>query len=193
MNCSAPLPQDSILCGYCGSRNDVDIKDINQERGDDPPSGRVCPRCDIQLLPVCLDVKGSGGRAERCESCMGLFFAPGELEKFLDAVVGKVYSINRKLLENLRADKRGDDAAPFYINCPDCGKIMNRVNFGRSSGVMADRCREHGIWLDGGELRRLAEWMKAGGELLQKEREGERMKESLRALERERKRGESAP
>lgn len=29
-----------------------------------------------------------------------------------------------------------------------------------------DRCRHHGVWLDGGELRRLLEWKKAGGQLL---------------------------
>jgi hypothetical protein len=31
--------------------------------------------------------------------------------------------------------------------------------------VIVDTCREHGIWLDGGELRQLLEWTRAGGQI----------------------------
>ena len=44
---------------------------------------------------------------------------------------------------------------------------MNRVNFGHRSGVVVDRCKAHGIWLDNGEITHLMEWKKAGGQLLQ--------------------------
>ncbi len=43
---------------------------------------------------------------------------------------------------------------------------MTRINFGTKSGVIIDQCSAHGVWLDGGELRRLLTWRKAGGELL---------------------------
>ena len=59
---------------------------------------------------------------------------------------------------------------------------MNRVNFGTNSGVIVDRCKDHGVWLDGGELRQLFEWMKAGGKLLQQEREAEQRKIAEREL-----------
>ncbi len=61
---------------------------------------------------------------------------------------------------------------------------MNRINIGSRSGVIADQCREHGMWLDGGELRQVMEWMKAGGNLVQKEKE---LEMARLALEQEKK------
>lgn len=34
------------------------------------------------------------------------------------------------------------------------------------SGVVVDRCRVHGIWLNSGEITHLMEWKKAGGQIL---------------------------
>ena len=64
---------------------------------------------------------------------------------------------------------------------------MNRVNFGTKSGVIVNRCKDHGVWLDGGELRHLFEWMKAGGKLLQQERQEQLKKVEEQAQERERR------
>lgn len=57
--------------------------------------------------------------------------------------------------------------------------MMNRINFGSRSGVVIDRCKEHGVWLDAGELRQLCEWIKHGGKLLDKEKTEERKKEEI--------------
>jgi len=57
----------------------------------------------------------------------------------------------------------------FFIDKPIAifiSKKVNRQNFGERSGVVVDRCKAHGVWLDSGEFRRLAEWMKAGGQIL---------------------------
>ncbi len=43
---------------------------------------------------------------------------------------------------------------------------MNRVNYATMSGVVVDQCKEHGMWLDNGELVHLMEWKKAGGQFL---------------------------
>jgi Zn-finger nucleic acid-binding protein len=40
---------------------------------------------------------------------------------------------------------------------------MVRINYKRSSGVIIDRCKEHGYWLDSGELRQIMEWAKLEG------------------------------
>jgi len=64
---------------------------------------------------------------------------------------------------------------------------MHRVNFGAKSGVVVDRCKNHGVWLDGGELRHLFEWMKLGGKLLEQERQEQRRKEREQ-LEKEQRR-----
>jgi Zn-finger nucleic acid-binding protein len=50
-----------------------------------------------------------------------------------------------------------------YVKCPLCRGIMNRVNFGKRSGVIVDVCKGHGTWFDAGELTRAIEFVAAGG------------------------------
>lgn len=51
-----------------------------------------------------------------------------------------------------------ENAEPVtYVACPRCGEIMARRNFGRTSGILVDTCKKHGIWLDRGELRRVVD------------------------------------
>jgi Zn-finger nucleic acid-binding protein len=168
-NCSAPLPPNSIQCGYCGSRNDIDLKGVHYYTTHESESERICPRCTIRLETIDLKMEGKF-LIERCDRCLGLFFDPGELEAVLHATVINVFTINRGELDSINAAMRGNDYGVTYIKCPVCSKIMNRVNFGAKSGVIVDRCKDHGVWLDGGELRHLFEWMKAGGKLLDQER-----------------------
>jgi Zn-finger nucleic acid-binding protein len=51
----------------------------------------------------------------------------------------------------------------FYRPCVVCGQLMNRLNYGHSSGVIIDVCRDHGIWFDADELARILTWLRAGG------------------------------
>ena len=39
-----------------------------------------------------------------------------------------------------------------YIKCPHCQQVMNRMNFGKTSGIMLDACKAHGTWFDRAEL-----------------------------------------
>ena len=174
-NCSAPLPPDSIRCDYCGSRNDIDLKEVNYHTTHESESQRICPRCDIRMETIDLKIDGRF-LIERCEQCLGLFFDPNELEALMQATVSNVFTINRSRLDSINAAVRADDYGITYIKCPVCTKLMNRVNFGAKSGVIVNRCRDHGVWLDGGELRHLFEWMKAGGKILDQERQEQRKK-----------------
>ena len=176
-NCSAPLPLNTIQCEYCGSRNDIDLAGIHYNTTHELESVRTCPRCSIPLQTIDLQLEGTF-LIERCEQCLGLFFDPGELEALLDAEVRNVFVINKSELANLNTPLRSTDYGVSYVKCPDCSKIMNRVNFGAQSGVIVDRCRDHGVWLDGGELRHLFEWMKAGGKLLDQERKEQQKAET---------------
>lgn len=56
-----------------------------------------------------------------------------------------------------------------YRPCPACQRFMNRMNYGRISGVIVDVCKEDGIWFDSDELRRVLDFIQAGG--LEKARE----------------------
>ncbi|ACM22075.1 hypothetical protein Geob_3737 [Geotalea daltonii FRC-32] len=179
-NCSAPLLSGSIKCEYCGSRNDIDLKGINYYTTNEPDSERICPRCNIRLKTIDLKVEGKF-LVERCDECLGLFFDPGELEALLQATVTNVFAIDRSRLNAINATRRAENYAITYLKCPICSTMMNRVNFGAKSGVVVDICKDHGVWLDGGELRHLAEWMKAGGKLLDQERQEERKRQEAEA------------
>lgn len=171
ISCSAPLPAPSNVCTYCGRRNDVDLHGIHKYTVVKPDAERPCPRCNIPLHTINLK---SDGRffIERCDRCMGLFFDPGELDALLSESVTNVFEIDRKRLNEMnkelyqRDNEQGDTRQAFYVKCPICQGFMQRKNFGAMSGVIVDRCQRHGVWLDGGELKRLMEWKKAGGQLL---------------------------
>lgn len=175
-NCSAPLPQGSIVCAYCGSRNDVDLKGVHYYTTHETDTSRICPRCSIGMKTIDLRIDGRF-LIERCEKCLGIFTDPGELEALLEAAVSNVFAIDRTRLGLLSETRLSAEHPISYLKCPVCSKIMNRINFGSRSGVVVDRCKDHGIWLDGGELRQLCEWMKAGGKLLDQERKEQIRKE----------------
>jgi Zn-finger nucleic acid-binding protein len=178
-NCSAPLPSNSIICEYCKTRNDTDLAEIHHYTTSPIESARTCPHCDIRLKTIDLQLNGTF-LIERCNQCLGLFFDPQELEALLEASVSNVFDINRSKLDNINNSMISANSPVVYIKCPVCAKLMNRVNFGTKSGVVIDRCRDHGVWLDAGELRHLFEWMKAGGKLLTQERELQLKKEAER-------------
>lgn len=178
-NCSAPLPPNSIICGYCGSRNDTDLKGIHRYTVHAPDTERTCPRCSISLKTIDLNIDGTF-LIERCDECLGLFFDTGELEALLKTSIDHVYHVDRKKITQLLKNNPVQNYSAAYIPCPVCGTIMNRVNFGMRSGIIIDRCPNHGNWLDGGELRHLMEWVKAGGEILANQRKVEMDKEKER-------------
>lgn len=178
-NCGAALPPDSLVCSYCNTRQDIDLKGIHKYTVERPDSQRICPRCS-QSMPT-IDIK-VGGKflVERCNQCMGMFFDNGELEAILEKSVSLAYHTDHLTLDKLEQAKRHQDYPVGYIKCPVCMKLMHRVNYGTRSGVIIDSCRDHGVWLDGGELRQLMDWRKAGGDLHHKRKELELEKEKLR-------------
>jgi len=183
INCGAVLTGTLLVCEYCQTRQDVDLSVVHRFTVEEPRSDRFCPRCHIPLQTVDLRL-GEKFLIERCDRCLGLFFDPGELEALLEKVVTNVYAIDPQRLQEVQNVKRSHEYPVTYIDCPVCRRLMNRVNFGSRSGVIADQCRDHGMWLDGGELRQIMEWLKAGGSLVQKQKE---LEMARLALEQEKK------
>jgi Zn-finger nucleic acid-binding protein len=184
INCGAPLTGNLLVCTYCKTRQDVDLGIISRFTVEKPSSQRICPRCHIPLQVIDLRLDGKFF-IERCERCLGLFFDPGELEALLDKTVTHVYEIDHQRLNEIQNGKSSSEYPLGYIDCPVCKKLMNRINFGSRSGVIADKCRDHGLWLDGGELRQILEWVKAGGELYHQQMQFEK---AQLELEQEKKR-----
>lgn len=166
ISCSAPLKGRSTICGYCGRRNDADLRGIHKYTVTRPGTERICPRCDIPLQTLNLK-KGEKFYIERCGQCMGLFFDTNELEALLEQSVSNVFHIDQKRLNMINKELyHRDPSQNNYVKCPVCRDYMKRTNFGAKSGVIMDTCAKDGVWLDGGELKQLLEWKKAGGQLL---------------------------
>jgi Zn-finger nucleic acid-binding protein len=171
-SCSAPLPANTQYCRYCGVRNDVDLQGKHDYRVVDGVSDRSCPECGERLQTIALN--DGALHIERCQSCFGLFFDPGEIDDLLNSVVSPVFSVNLELLANINRDRYAKGKTVKYLKCPVCQTLMNRVVFGHRSGVVIDQCKSHGVWLDGGEISHLLEWKKAGGQMLDMQKTEER-------------------
>ena len=139
------------FCPHCGAKAD---------RKDPSASAPVelCPRCKTNLDAV---VVGSSNVRE-CPKCEGIWTDTDTLRQICAdrekqaAVLG------------LPTHLPSNDGVEFekqirYLPCPVCGALMNRVNFANFSNVIVDVCREHGTWFDRDELRRIVEFIRAGG------------------------------
>ena len=119
-----------------------------------------CPRCKhpLEVAP------GHDPRLHECPRCGGIFVRSEHLSEMLcNAELGggpRESGLRPRALDEVR-----------YVPCPLCHGSMNRVNFGRVSGVIVDVCKMHGTWFDAGELTRVIAFAAAGG--LEKTRERE--------------------
>ena len=174
-SCSAPLQANTNRCTYCGVRNDVDLHAKHDFAVHTQVSERICPHCEkpMQTIQIQLDKPLD---VERCSDCFGLFFDLGEMEALLDHSVSHVTEINLAHIENINTDRYHSKPIVKYVKCPVCQAFMRRTNFAQKSGVVVDTCRQHGIWLDSGEMTHLMEWKKAGGQLLDEKNKGSEKK-----------------
>ena len=163
-NCGASLEGLEINCPYCGTRNRLKLDEISSYTTVEPLSERNCPECSKPMATI--DV-GDGGHfyIEHCNDCGGLFFDSGELQELLDSKIKETNILNYSALNSLLVDNPTYNDVVIYRKCPVCSDLMTRENFGAKSGVIIDHCHNHGIWLNSGELNRLLEWKKAGGEI----------------------------
>jgi len=164
VNCGAPLPPKSNLCKYCKTLNDTDLRALDRSKRKEGASARPCPRCKVPMQQLRLGLE-TPVEIERCSRCHGIFFDPGELEEVLDASVKRAYEVDLERLDTILREESSnrDYRNVTYVPCPDCGELMHRKAYGARAGVVIDRCRLHGVWLDGGELNQLLKWSKAGG------------------------------
>src|SRR5690606_18147032 len=114
-----------------------------------------------------------------CEKCGGFWSDTETFERFCadseaqSAVLGFIKSGQHP---------NNHPAAIRYVPCPDCGTLMNRSNFARSSGVIIDLCRDHGVWFDADELPRIISFIGGGGIAEQREREKAELRSEIGRL-----------
>ena len=176
--CSAPLPSEGVVCAYCGSRQDVDLRGWARYQATGAREDLHCPDGHGCLEEIRLNPPFEAVWLGRCPTCLGLFLDRGGLEQLLEQAVAAAWQVDRELLDALASHPRqGEGEGRWrYRPCPGCGDLMNRSLFGKRSRVIIDRCRDHGTWLDAGELRQLMEWSRAGGRILQRQWEEERQR-----------------
>ena len=152
--CFKRIEEDSKHCKGCGVA-------IAPQALTPVPADQDCPRCAGELQIRAL---GTADVIE-CSGCGGLWLTSHVFEAVCR-------DTERRLDTFLLAPPEGDPAqAPeppgrVYIACMGCGQLMLRRNFriaGRSSGVIVDYCRGHGVWLDHQELERVAEFIRTHG------------------------------
>lgn len=149
----------SKFCGRCGAEA------YAAKLIDDPNSGD-CPRCKVKLRSLSIDTV----RIRECEICGGFWSGVEAFEHLCSdreqqaSVLGFIGSY---------AHLNADPVAVSYFPCPDCKQLMNRSNFARSSGVIIDMCKQHGVWFDAGELPKIIDFIEKGG--LDRAREKEKI------------------
>lgn len=143
-HCKKSINIKYTTCPVCGGHVREKIKTI--------PS--VCPRCSSPLKIH----SGKDDKFEICSGCGGMW-----LDKVKFHLATRESEVYRK--SNFESEyQRGPLKDPGgYIPCVRCGKLMNRKNFRRISGIMIDRCGKHGVWLDGGELEKIRHFIADGG------------------------------
>ena len=175
--CFGAIFEGTKHCAHCGENLQQKKVVIHGEQTE-----HVCPRCpkDPKLRVEVV----AGFPLERCTECEGIWVD--------DEIVDRIYQDreNAPTIQSMTKSSKADVAATGgglpvpegYIKCPICDKMMNRKNFGRFSGVIIDICKGHGTWFDADELRRIMEFVAAGGLEKQAEREREDLRQELRWL-----------
>ena len=171
--CAAPIPTHGVVCTYCGHRIDVDLQGSSRSIVENDLYSLQCPDCELSLEPLIIEsnngTNGGSLSVNRCSRCLGLFVQRSILDTILATKVRQPSDIDYQLLANLENSNRSSSRSWRYRPCPVCRSLMNRKLHGKRSGVIVDSCRDHGLWLDAGELRQLMEWTRAGGEKLNQE------------------------
>lgn len=159
---------------------------------------RDCPRCGAAAVPpdpgaaaaVCpacrtgLTARSMGkARLAGCGGCGGIWADATSFQALCeDRSTQAAYLGEGSLLP--RPNIGDPSSSPIlYRPCPACGELMNRFNFAGCSGVVLDSCKPHGVWFDPDELRRIVEFIRAGGLDMARGKERERLELERRRLE----------
>jgi Zn-finger nucleic acid-binding protein len=112
-----------------------------------------------------------------CRHCDGVWVDAATFERMCTSSESRAALLHRAPSTSPPAAQR-----VRYRPCVRCGKMMNRVNFGRLSGTIVDVCRGHGTFLDAGELHAIITFIHGGGLERTRQQEVEDLKEQQRRL-----------
>ena len=108
-----------------------------------------CPRCRLALTPTDYE----GVEVDLCQNCWGFWFDHGELEQVIAKRDLGFSDEERALVLDARTAWDAGPEAP--APCPKCERTMDRISYDESVHLVIDRCPDHGVWLDTGEIKRV--------------------------------------
>lgn len=182
-NCGAGVESDRSQCQFCRTR----LKTVAcpQCFGLMFEGNKFCGHCGAIAAPVEVLFEGDTAECPRCSrdlekleigetsllgcgTCDGLWIATTTFEDICadaekrSAVLG-FFDKREKRPQTLTKVN--------YVPCPTCSQLMNRNNFARTSGVIIDICKQHGVWFDADELPTIVKFIQNGGMELARQRE----------------------
>lgn len=117
-----------------------------------------CPGC-AATLALALD---DGAPVHRCPSCRGVWVGFVDEKAFLK-MKPEVFTVDELHRLRRKYAPLGKDDPVRLRACAVCLQLMYRRNWGGHSGVIVDRCADHGTWFDEGEPEKIREYVEAGG------------------------------
>lgn len=182
--CFARIFHGHTHCPHCGATVGVPARCDP----DGSTSARACPCCSATSALVARLV--GGVLLDECPACSGVWLDAGAVDRLVRERQESSLSTLRQMTppapelkhesEPAAAPSAAQASRRMYIACPDCGQLMNRVNFARNSGVILDVCRGHGTWFDASELPRVVDFVMKGGVEESKRREIDELREQAR-------------
>ena len=169
----------NALCLGCGARVSDDAPCACEALGTspyrevEPVAQGACPRCSGLLV----EEDYADTPLDECVQCGGVFVEGWILDRLVAAREARV-----SLAISLPARALHREAVVRYLRCPRCPTQMNRKIFGRSSGIIVDVCKQHGMWFDPGELAAVIEFIESGKFEVAKRREEQEREEEARKL-----------
>ena len=174
-DCGAAISAKSTECEYCHAR----LATIGCARcfGLVFVGSKHCPHCgadvgkptDREAQPLPCPRKCGNMRAVRfggadmytCDTCNGLWVDTSTLQQLVAERLKPAPMLGSGIPAPPPTHVKLETVQ--YAPCPVCKNLMNRLNFAHASGVIVDVCTAHGTWFDADELRRVLEFISAGG------------------------------
>ena len=145
------------FCSHCGSKaSEISVID-------DADAGE-CPRCKKQLKTIGISIV----TVRECTKCGGFWTSADTFEAICADQESQVAVMS---FIGSEAHPNAHPPTISYVPCPDCKSLMNRSNFARSSGVIVDMCKQHGVWFDADELAKIIDFINKGGMARSREKE----------------------
>lgn len=159
----------SMICPECAARNADDARfctgcgvGFNPEAPGEDALEYPCPVCSCLMPARRLGAIG----INECPQCNGLWVPENRFDRLINAAIDSRKKADPEVRAAYEARVKGGNPARqkvSYRKCPVCDGFMVRRNFRKSSGVILDRCNDHGTFLDADELEQIVGFVLSGG------------------------------